>query len=522
MNGADAIMHTAARAGIDVCFANPGTTELSLVSAMDNVTGIRPVLGLFEGCCTGAADGYGRMAGKPALTLLHLGPGLANGLANLHNARRGRTPLINIIGEHATWHRQADAPLTMDIEALAGTVSGWQRTVARIEDVSTDMADAVLAARQGMVACLIVPHDCQWTRYPGDIRSDVVNSAPPPADRPDIDAIENIARQLNNKAVDSLIIMGGKALSEVGLRAAARIRAGTGCDLMVETFPARMERGRGLPLISRVPYFPGSATKVLSRYKVVVLVGARAPVSFFGYQDQPSSLLSENQRVFDLTPQYLQADISLVHLADALSSNNHGQSNIKDVDPPVMTFKREPLCAHMACAVVAVLQPENAIIVDESISSGGAYFELSALSPRHSLITLTGGSLGQGMPCAVGAAMACPHRAVINLQADGSALYTHQSLWMQARYSLDITTLLFSNRSYEILKLELLRAGGQLKSGATRQLTDLDRPPIDWVRLSEGMGVPAATADTPEGLADAMKKALVQPGPHLIVVNLAT
>src|SRR5512135_166615 len=157
MNGANLLVKTAIRMGIEVCFANAGTTEMPIVVALDSTPGIKASLGLFEGVCTGAADGYGRMLDKPAMTLLHLGPGLANGIANLHNARRARSPVLNVVGEHATWHRPTDPPLAMEIEGLAKTVSGWRRTTSSPAEIALDLASAVTATRVGQVATLIVP-----------------------------------------------------------------------------------------------------------------------------------------------------------------------------------------------------------------------------------------------------------------------------------------------------------------------------------------------------------------------------
>ena len=519
MNGADVIIQTAANAGIEICFANPGTTELPLVAALDEAKGIRPVLGLFEGCCTGAADGYGRMARKPALTLLHLGPGLANGLANLHNARRANTPVVNLIGEHAAWHRPADAPLTMDIEALAGTVSGWQRTVGQAGTVSADMADAVAAAASGRVATLIVPHDCQLAPCSTDALERPLGPANVESPLPDAPRLETLGEQLG-RGGSTLMLLGGGGLSENGLRAAARIRDVTGCDLMVETFPARMERGGDLPHIPRLPYFPTTAVKVLAPYDVVILAGAREPVAFFGYPGQASHLLADRQHKVALSTADEDTEALLVAQADLVAGKDRGEPLSKMVRVSQRDFSRRPISARAACEMVAALQPQDAIVVDESVSSGGAYFEAAAHAPRHTLLTLTGGAIGMGMPCSVGAAMACPDRPVIDLQADGSALYTPQSLWMQARYHLDITTIIFANHSYDILKMEIKRAGRQTIDGASRELTGLGQPAVDWVALSRSMGVPAVTIHDTGGLSVQLQKALAASGPHLIVVAL--
>jgi acetolactate synthase-1/2/3 large subunit len=517
MNGAERIIQTAVANGIEICFANPGTTELPLVCALDSISGIRAVLGPFEGCCTGAADGYGRMADKPALTLLHLGPGLANGIANLHNARRAKTPLVNLIGEHATGHRPLDPPLTMDIQALAATVSGWQKTINDGARLSADMAEAIAAAMMGQVATLIVPHDQQWAPAPekGTIKATVADKVPDSA------AVQKAARLLHGSNRCALIL-GGRALRRQGLQAAAAIQKASGCDLLSETFPARIERGQGLPDPARIAYFPESGIQMLASYDTLILAGAKEPVAFFGYPDTPGRFLTQGQTCFDLCPEVLRADLALVHLADELRGSKpmpktaHGIAN---ASKPLLPTGR--LTAQAACNTLAALQPENAIVVEEAVTSGSAYYPLTAGAPAHSLLMLTGGSLGQGMPCAVGAALACPDRPVINFQADGSALYTVQSLWMQAREGLNITTLICANRSYDILKIELARAGHKTFGPAAFHLTDLNRPAVDWESLSRGLGVPAKAVETAEAMAGELQKALAEPGPHLIVLDLA-
>jgi acetolactate synthase-1/2/3 large subunit len=525
MNGAEILVKTAVAAGIEVCFANAGTTEMGIVRALDEVPGIRAILGLFEGVCTGAADGYGRMAGKPALSLLHLGPGLANGIANLHNGRRSRAPLLNIVGEHATWHLPADAPLTMDIESLASTVSGWLRTNLSAETLSRDTADAIGAAMIGQVATLIVPSNHQQAESAGAMAS-------PPrfsfelVDRMAVDEAAGLLRSASPCAM----LLGGKALSRAGLRAVARIRAATGCDLFCETFPSRVERGAGLPPVTRIPYFPDHAEAALSRYQAVVLAGAREPVTFFGYEGCSSYILGGHQRKVAIGSGGQDEQAALELLADALDDTpggglHDGSRGRGRLDQVAAGLKRPDLpkgtlTAEKACAVLAALQPEEAIIMDEALTSGGAYFDLAATAPPHTYLALTGGAIGQGIPCATGAAVACPDRPVINFQADGSGMYTLQGLWTQAREGLNVTTLICSNRSYRILNLELERAGVTSPGRNTRALTTLGSPPLDWVKLGQGMGVPSVSVATAEDLARELAIALKEPGPHLIEMIL--
>ena len=512
MTGAEILIRTAVKAGIEVCFTNPGTTEMPLVCAFDSIPGMRPYLGLFEGCCTGAADGYGRMNDKPAMTLLHLGPGLGNGIANLHNAAKGGTPVFNVIGEHATWHRAANAPLTMDIAALADPVSGWQRTCSATDTISQDTAEAITAALAGQVASLIVPSDIQWS----DCSDPKIHLPKISIASIDKDSITLAAEVLHTEQ-KSALILGGRALRKKGLMAAARIKARTGCDLLSERAPARIERGIGIPPTEVIPYFPRQALELLSGYRAIVLAGTGEPVTFFGWQGYPSRLLNDTQHICQLKADDKTLPQALTDLADALDAP--GKIAVPDVDASKIARPEIPggkLTANNAGIILAALQPEHAIIVNESITSGGAYLPLAVSAPAHTMMALPGGAIGYGMPCAVGAAIACPERPVINFQADGSAMYTLQALWMQARDSLNITTLICSNRRYNILKIEFSRADVTTPGPYAQALTDLGNPAIDWVQISTGMGVPAIAVDSCELLVKELKKALQEPGPHLI------
>jgi acetolactate synthase I/II/III large subunit len=512
MNGAESLLRAARAAGLETCFANPGTTELPLVRALDRVAGIRAVLGLFEGVCTGAADGYGRMSRHPALTLLHLGPGLANGLANLHNARRAGTPIVNLVGEQATWHRACDAPLTSDIPSMAALVSGWVRTATSSQALAGDVADAIAAAAAGRVATLILPSDCQ--QGPG---TELVSLPPLPSpDRVADHAVEAAAKALSSPGPAALLL-GGPALSEAALRAAARVAMATGSRLVVETFPARLERGRGLPDLQRLPYRPQQARATFEGTERVVLVGAREPVTFFGYPGQPISILPETAVALTLAaaPQDANEDATdaLVRLADRLGAPTEPMGLAV---PPPPVRPSGSLTLESLAAAIAACQPEGAIVVDESVSSGFDYFPVAAGSSRHTYLCHLGGALGQGLPLAAGAAVACPGRPVIAFQADGSGMYTLQALWTCAREDLDVTTLICANHKYRILQLELADTPEHEPGPVGASLLDLSHPNLDWVRLAEGMGVPARRVTTADELVDALGWALADPGPHLI------
>lgn len=512
MNGAELILRSAVKAGIAVCFANAGTTELPMVAAFDSVPGIHPVMALFEGVCTGGADGYGRVKEKPAMTLLHLGPGFANGIANLHNARRARAPVINIVGQHTTWHISADAPLTMDIESLAKTVSSWTRTSVSHEKLSKDFAEAYTVSMSGKIATLIVPNDYLWAEAGGTI----VTPAPIKYDPPDANTVEAAARFLQSGRKIALM-MGGKALRGAGLLAAGRISAMTGCALLTETFPGYVERGIGLPNVTRVPYFPEPAIELLSQYEAVILADVKEPVTFFGYPGVGSYVLRKDQKKITLCSERHNVVETLEYLEDHLNTSLPEKNPCRNLPEPVKPqLPSGTLTAEKACQVIAALQPEGAIIVDEGITSAIPYYPITAWSPPHTVLTIAGGSIGYGMPCAVGAALAFPDRPVINFQADGSAMYTVQALWTEAREELNVKTLICSNRGYNILRVEFQRAGIANPGPKALSLADIDGPKLDWISISKGMGVPAISVNTAEDLARELTRMISEPGPSLI------
>lgn len=514
MNGAESLIRTAVAAGIEVCFANPGTTEMPLVAALDAVDGIRPILGLFEGVCTGAADGYGRMAEKPALTLLHLGPGFANGIANLHNARRARSPVVNLIGDHATWHVGADAPLTSDIVSLASPVSGWIRSVRGAASVASATADAIAAAGRapGQIATLIIPSDSQW-----DAAERAAEAIEPlPAPQVSASALKSAVEAIR-KGKRVALFIGGTAMRARGLKAAARIVAKLGCGLICETFPARLERGAGMPSVERLPYFPEQALETLKPFDTIVIAGAKRPVAFFGYPNLPSYLIAEDKSVAMLAEPTEDAAAALEALAAELGAPVSVSLSSKIARPNRPAGK---LDAMTAGAAIAATMPEGAIVMDEAATTGLPFFTASAGAPAHTYLALTGGAIGQGLPCATGAAVACPTRRVIAFQADGSGMYTVQSLWTQAREALNVTTVLCNNHSYRILQVELARAGVTEPGRKARSLTDLGHPDINWMGIARGLGVPSARVDSAEGLVTELERSFATPGPALIEMML--
>lgn len=513
MNGAQLALQAAVDAGVDVCFANPGTTEMELVAAVDHVPSIRAVLGLFEGVVTGAADGYGRVTGGPALTLVHLGPGFANGIANLHNARRAHTPVVNLVGDHATWHVGADAPLTSDIGSLARPVSRHVATVPSAARAGTTVRDAIAASTgpPSGVATVIVPQDAAW----GSAGVHDASASDAAGYELDQAAIEQAATALRSGGRVALLL--GGVVRRAELDAAAAIQADTGCAVWVDTFPAVLEQGAGIPRFDSLPYFPEQAIDALAEIDVLVAVGTSAPVAFFGYRHLGvSSLLPERAESSTLVPGGVRGHLGLDALIAALeisaapSTPDRDRVGIPGGDLDVMTMG----------ATVAALQPEGAIVVNEAATSGLGWAIASAGAPPHETFALTGGAIGMGLPAAVGAAVAAPDRQVIALQADGSGMYTLQSLWTMARESLDVTVVICANRAYRILQMELHRTGHDDAGPQARSLTDLSSPAPDWVALAKGFGVDGTRATTVDELRLGLERGLATEGPFLVEVLL--
>jgi acetolactate synthase-1/2/3 large subunit len=509
MNGAESLVHSLLKSGVTTCFSNPGTSEMHFVAALDRVPGMHCVLGLFEGVVTGAADGYARMAGKPAATLLHCGPGLANGLANLHNARRAATPIVNIVGDQATYHRPLDSPLTADTEGFARGVSGWVRTSMDARSVGADAAAAVQASMMapGQVATLILPSDTSWND--GGIVAEALPRLPTPSASPN--QIEEAANTLRRGGGGVVLLLGGVALHADGLALAHRIQAATGCRVVAQGSNARMARGQGRLPVERVPYVVEAAVKAMAGTKQLILAGSRKPVTFFAYPNKPQSSIPEDAQIHVLARPEQDIVESLARLADALGCPT--------VAPPNNGSRPETgrgaLSPESVAATLGALMPENAVIADESVSFGRGFFANTKAAPPHDWLNVTGGAIGGGMPMATGAAIGAPGRRVINLQADGSAMYTMQALWTQAREKLDITTVLLSNRKYQILLGELANVGANPGRTAL-DMMDIGNPDINWPTLANSLGVEAARTDNAEGFADLLTHSLKRSGPFLI------
>jgi acetolactate synthase-1/2/3 large subunit len=509
-NGAKALIKTLTNAGLDTCFTNPGTSEMHFVAALDS-SEMRAVLCLFEGVATGAADGYARIANKPAATLLHLGCGLGNGLANLHNARKARVPMVNIIGDHAIYHKQYDAPLESDIVTVARNVSSWIRTSSTTEQVGADAAEAIEVAQKApqQISTLILPADVSWGK--GGV---VVDAAlTPVAETAADEVVSQLADILLIRGKKTAILLGRRVLLEEGLMAASKIAEKTGAKLFSEVFPTRLERGAGLPNVERIAYLSEMASVQLSGYEHLIIIDSAEPVSFFAYPGKQSYLVPKKCTVHHLVKPDQDAVGSIQALVAAVAAT--------DVEPKLQPASRPKLPmgklnASKVCEAVGALMPENAIISDEAQTSGLKLPISTAGAPRHDVLTLTGGAIGQGLPVAVGAAIAGQDRSVISLVGDGSAMYTIQSLWTMMNENLDITVIVLNNRSYAILNIELERVGAEGAGPKAKSQLDLSKTEIDFVAIAKGMGMPAERATTAEDFNDALARAIREPGPHLI------
>ncbi|MCE2999179.1 MAG: acetolactate synthase large subunit [Betaproteobacteria bacterium] len=511
MNGAESLVRTLVNGEVNVCFANPGTSEMHFVSALDRVEGVRCILGLFEGVVTGAADGYYRMAGKPAATLLHLGPGLGNGLANLHNAKKARSGMVNIVGEHASYHIRHDAPLTADIEGVARPMSDWVLTSRSSRAVAGDGAQAITAARTapGQIATLILPADTAW----GEADGPAAVAAPQPRTTVDGAAIDAAAQVLRSGR-PAAILLGGAALRGKALDWAGRIAAKTGCTLLCEYNNARMERGAGRAVVRQLPFAVDAALAVLKDVRELVLVGAKTPVSFFAYPGKPSVLVPEGCHVTRVAGAEADLEQALEALADVLGARGAAprvNAASHDTALPSGAVTLEGLGA-----LFNSLLPEDAVVIDEAVTSGRAFTGAMMGARPHDWLNIMGGSIGWGPAAATGAAIAAPGRKVVAFEGDGSAQYTLQALWTMARESLDVTMVVFANRAYKILLGELNNVGAAAPGANARSMLTLDRPDLDWVALAKGYGVEAGRAATLDELATQFRRGLAVNGPYLV------
>lgn len=514
MNGAHALLDTLVEAGVEVCFANPGTSEMHLVTAIGKSDAVRPILCLFEGVVTGAADGYARMSDKPAITLLHLGPGYANGMANLHNASKAHSSIVNIVGDHAVWHHQYNAPLTSDVPGHARLQSDWVRTSESAEDLALAGAEAVQAARggAGKIATLIVPANHAWE--PAHRSFDRLT--PKGKDVVAAETITSVVEALGNGRRTALVL-GGRALRDDVLVSAGRIAKATGATLLCETFPARLQRGAGRVPLARIPYFAEQAIEFLKDFDQMILIGAQQPVAFFAYPGVASLLAPPECVMVRLAD--IDDDIAAAakQVAERLQTGTEYAVQARVVPELV----GEELTPAAVGDVISHFLPEHAIVSDEGITCGLELFLRTQGAPAHDWIAIAGGSIGQGLPVSFGASIACPDRKVVAFQADGSAMYTVQTLWSMAREKTDVTVVLLNNSSYAILNVELQRLQAGAPTAKTLSMLDLSNPVIDWCSIAKGMDVPATRAHTVKEFSTQFSAAMATRGPRLIEVMLS-
>ena len=510
--GAHGLLDALTDAGIDTCFGNPGTSEMHLVAALSDQTAIKQVLCLFEGGVTGAADGYARMTGKPAATLLHLGPGLANGLANVHNAKKAGSPMLNVIGDHTTFHKQYDAPLNSNIEGTAAPYSHWVRTVPSPDDLAADTADAISASMShgGQIASLIIPADIAWEDFAGG------ETAVLPERTGVRDERLETAKALLESGRKTGIILGKEALYGPGLIAAGQIAQATGAALFSPYASGRIERGGDLPQTKRIPFPVDAAVQMMAPYEQILLFGAAEPVAFFAYPGLPSRVMPEGCDLVNIATPREDILPAILDLAKQVEGNTIPKNNA-----PLPATGAGPLTAETLMDTIANEICEDLIVVDEGVTSTHALFARSDGCPKHDYLVNVGGSIGAGLPLALGAAVACPDRPVLCMSGDGSAAYTFQVLWSMAQHDLNVTTVICANHSYQILKGEMIRVGAMTPDSPPNPLLELGEPRMDWVALATGMGVPAIRCETAEELAAALHERFRTPGPTLIEAALA-
>jgi acetolactate synthase-1/2/3 large subunit len=501
-------------AGLDTCFANPGTSEMQLVYEIGRTKGMRAVLCLQENTVTGAADGYARMAGKPAFTMLHVASGFANGIGNLHNAGRANTPMVNVVGANATYHQPNFCEhelINGRVADLARPVSHWTQEARTADELGVLAALAANHARTGAgkICTLIAPTNCQWDPA-------LAPPAPlPPPQRPQVarESIDEVATLLANGKKTALLL-GSHALYGEGLELAGRIATRTGVDLLGEMWVARLARGEGRVPVRLVPYLREHAAFFLQGYEQLILLGAQLPMSTFAYQGAPLNKLPASCQVTALATVENDLLAVLRELAQAVAA---------PAQPGARTARASaaaPTGALSADAIgqsLCLLMPQDAILVNDGATCSPPIVNRTAGARAHDYLDGSrGGALGGGLPLALGAAIACPERRTILLQGDGSGMYASQALWSMARERTDVVVIVLRNDNYAILEVELARVREGDANDTMLSMMHLDDPVLDWVKLAEAHGVAATRATTAEEFHVQLEDALQQRGPHLI------
>ena len=514
MNGAESLARTLLASGVDVCFANPGTSEMHFVAALDTHPQMRCILCLFEGGATGAADAYFRMTGKPAATLFHLAPGFGNGFANLHNARKARSGILNIVGDHASYHLAYESPLKGNTAGIAQVISHWTRTSDAAASVAADGAAAITAAQSmgGQIATLILPANTAWE----DANAPTVSVAPSPLHRPSLANVGAAARTLRTKGA-SLLIDGLALHGDLALLS-AKIAKKTGCRLLAPFFVSRIRRGAGSVKLQRLAYIVEENSEVLKNQNSIVLCGSKRPANFFAYPGKPSLPEPAGCAIFDLCEPEMDYAWTLHALADELAAHTI-ELDDEDLEPLALpALPSGPTTLQKIGQAVAALMPENTLVIDEAVTSARELALATRTARPHDWLMINGGAIGGSLPMAVGAAVACPDQKVLTLTGDGSAMYTLQALWTMAREQLDVTVVIFSNRGYQILRGELANVGVTNVGRNAVRMFDVVEPALDWVALAKGHGVAGIRVTDADEFVSAFGGAMKQKGPFLIEV----
>lgn len=512
MNGAETLVQTLLASGVKVCFANPGTSEMHFVAALDRHPELRCILCLFEGGVSGAADGYYRMKGEVAATLLHLAPGFGNAFANLHNARKAQSGVLNIMGDHADYHLRFEAPLKGDTVGISQAVSHWTRVCSEAGKVASDAAEAVQAARGkgGQIATLILPANTAWE----EATAHAVAAPAPALRRPSEAQVKAAAKALRQPG--AMLLLDGPALyTDLGLLA-KRLTKAAGARLMQAFFASRFRRGAGTVKMERMAYRIEDNRKLLAGVSSLVLCGTARPAGFFAYPGLPSTPDDPDTRLIDLCSREMDIGWTLRALAAELGEAELSADDFVPLNRPALP--EGDLTLAKIGEAIAALMPEDTVLVDEGITASAHLAPALRRGPGHDVLTITGGSIGFGLPCATGAAVACPDRKVVVLEGDGSGMYTLQSLWTMAREGLDVTTVVFANRGYQILREELAAMGVNEVGQNAARMFDVEGPALDWVALARGHGVQAVRVADTAGFNAAFAEAMGQRGPRLIEV----
>lgn len=515
VNGAEALVATLEACGVTACFANPGTTELEIVAALDRSAGIRSVPVLFEGVAVGAADGFGRMSGIPGAALLHTGAGFPNGLSAVLNAAKASSPSIAIVGDHPLAIREWNHVIAsgVDIERVAAPYAKWVRR-SRLTTVGQDAADAFAAAcsAPGGPATLVVPSDVAWSAGAEPGRPSAAQKPSPVS----AEAVLQAAYALRLPGEAALVLHGEATVDPAALRAAADIAATTGCRVMARA--SRIVRGPDFLPVEFLPYSPMLAIEALKGIRHLVLVGAHPPIMPWTYPDRSAPMMADPEcRIWTLA----RPEENVVDALTTLAAEIGGDRS-RAAPQPAPGMAPVPASGTVTpdalAQSIAALIPENAIVIDESVTTGRSFYQVSAASRPHDWLRNLGGALGYGQPVAIGSAIACPDRKVIVLQGDGAAMYTPQSLWTIAHEGLNVLVVIFANRSYEVLRVDMRLRHQNVDGAVNHALTDLGTPAIDWAGLARSLGIRSARLDSMQAFNEAFAREAQTAEPALLEV----